>query len=154
MYNFISSPHLPIPLLTPTLVTTAVAKSVQSCLTLGDPTGFSRQEYWSGLLFPSPWSQLHPTLWLQGTSCYRTEFPISLFVLILLLQLPSHVSHLTPTIVFQGRGKSQGRNLTLGTSLVVQWLRICLPTQGTQVRSLVREDSTCHGATKSVCHNY
>ena len=26
-----------------------------------------------------------------------------------------------------------------GTSLVVQWLRICLPTQGTQVQSLVRE---------------
>ena len=27
----------------------------------------------------------------------------------------------------------------LGTSLVVQWLRIHLPMQGTQVRSLVRE---------------
>ena len=26
-----------------------------------------------------------------------------------------------------------------GTSLVVQWLRICLPKQGTQVQSLVRE---------------
>ena len=26
-----------------------------------------------------------------------------------------------------------------GTSLVVQWLRICLPMQGTQVRSLVQE---------------
>ena len=40
------------------------AKSLQSCLTLCDPmdsssqaplsTGFSRQEYWSGLTFPSP----------------------------------------------------------------------------------------------------
>ena len=28
------------------------------------------------------------------------------------------------------------------TSLVVQWLRISLPVQGTQVRSLVQEDST------------
>ena len=27
-----------------------------------------------------------------------------------------------------------------GASLVVQWLRIRLPIQGTQVRSLVRED--------------
>ena len=27
-------------------------------------------------------------------------------------------------------------------SLVVQWLRICLPVQGTQVQSLVQEDST------------
>ena len=26
----------------------------------------------------------------------------------------------------------------MGASLVVQWLRICLPTQGTWVRSLVR----------------
>ena len=30
-----------------------------------------------------------------------------------------------------------------GTSLVVQWLRICLPMQGTRVQSLVWEDSTC-----------
>ena len=30
------------------------------------------------------------------------------------------------------------KNKYLGASLVVQWLRICLPTQGTWVRSLVR----------------
>ena len=34
------------------------------------------------------------------------------------------------------------------TSLVAQWLRICLPMQGTRVRSLVQEDPTCHRATK------
>ena len=39
-------------------------------------------------------------------------------------------------------------------SLVVQWLRIRLPVQGTQVGALVWEDPTCHGATKPVCHNY
>ena len=32
-------------------------------------------------------------------------------------------------------------------------VRICLPMQGTQVRSLVWEESTCRGATKPVCHN-
>ena len=42
----------------------------------------------------------------------------------------------------------------VGTSLVVQWLRICLPMQGTQVQSLVQEDPTCHRATKPVHHNY
>ena len=42
------------------------------------------------------------------------------------------------------------KNSSTGASLVVQWLTM----QGTQVRSLVREDPTCHGATKSVCHNY
>ena len=46
-----------------------------------------------------------------------------------------------------------------------QWLRVRLPMQGTRVQALVREDPTCHGATKPVrrywacalepaCHNY
>ena len=39
-------------------------------------------------------------------------------------------------------------------SLVTQWLRICLPMQGTQVRALVWEDPTCRGATGPVSHNY
>ena len=42
----------------------------------------------------------------------------------------------------------------LGTSLVAQWLRVCLPMQGTRVLALVREDPTCHGATKHASHNY
>ena len=42
----------------------------------------------------------------------------------------------------------------LGASLVVQWLRIRLPMQGTRVRALVWEDPTCRGATKHVSHNY
>ena len=46
------------------------------------------------------------------------------------------------------------KNLICGTSLVAQSLRIHLPTQGTQVRALVREDPTCRGATKPVRHNY
>ena len=40
-------------------------------------------------------------------------------------------------------------NACTGTSLVAQWLRICLPMQGTRVPALVQEDPTCHGATKS-----
>ena len=39
-------------------------------------------------------------------------------------------------------------------SLVAQWLRIRLSTQGTRVRALVWEDPTCRGATKPVRHNY
>ena len=49
--------------------------------------------------------------------------------------------------------KSQNKNDMLGTSLVVQWLRIRLPMQGTRVQALVREDPTCRGATKPVRHN-
>ena len=48
------------------------------------------------------------------------------------------------------------KRISLGTSLVVQWLRIRLPMQGTRVQSLVQEDPnpTCRGATKSIHHNY
>ena len=44
-------------------------------------------------------------------------------------------------------------NTTSGTSLVAQYVRLRLPMQGTWVRSLVREDSTCCRAAKPVCHN-
>ena len=48
-----------------------------------------------------------------------------------------------------GQNRLESRN-TNKTSLVVQWPRIPLPVQGTQVRSLLQEDSTRHGAT-SLC---
>ena len=50
--------------------------------------------------------------------------------------------------------KEMSWNLNIyGTSLVVQWLSIHLPMQGTQVRSLIWEDSTCPGAIKPLCHS-
>ena len=42
----------------------------------------------------------------------------------------------------------------VGGFLGVQWLRNCLPMQGTRDRALVREDPTCRRATKPVRHNY
>ena len=49
----------------------------------------------------------------------------------------------------------QNKNIpALGASRVAQWLRICLPMQGTRVRALVWEDLTCRGATRPVSHNY
>ena len=50
--------------------------------------------------------------------------------------------------------KPKIRSKEIGTSLVEQWLGICLPMQGTWVQSLVGEDPTCHAATKPMCHNY
>ena len=50
--------------------------------------------------------------------------------------------------------RSQSQKTTYRASLVVQWLRICLPMQGTRVQVLVWEDPTCSGATKPVRHNY
>ena len=40
------------------------------------------------------------------------------------------------------------------TSLVAQSIGVCLPMSGAGVRSLVWEDSTCHGASESVCPSY
>ena len=37
---------------------------------------------------------------------------------------------------------------------VVQWMRILLPVQGTQVLPLVWEDTTGLRAAKPVCHDY
>ena len=45
------------------------------------------------------------------------------------------------------------RTMSVGTSLVVQWLRVHLLMQGTQVCSLVHEDSTHRGARKPVHHH-
>ena len=42
----------------------------------------------------------------------------------------------------------QYRNIAWGAFLVVQWLIIHLPMQGTQVWTLVWEDPICHGVTK------
>ena len=55
--------------------------------------------------------------------------------------------------IYHGIWESFNKN-TSGTSLVALWLRIRLPMQRTQVRSLVQEDHTCCGTTKPVRHNY
>ena len=50
--------------------------------------------------------------------------------------------------------ENANQNYNERAALVVQWLRICLPMQGTRVQALVQEDPTCRGATKPGCHNY
>ena len=50
--------------------------------------------------------------------------------------------------------KNPNSRRCMSASLVVQWLRIHLPMQGTQVRALVREDPTCRGTTKPMHPNY
>ena len=52
------------------------------------------------------------------------------------------------------KGNSVTERISSGASLVAQWLRICLPMQGTRVRALVWEDPTWRGATRPVSHNY
>ena len=51
-------------------------------------------------------------------------------------------------------GGIEKMNKKLRASLVAQWLRICLPMQGTRVRALVWKDPTCRGASRPMSHNY
>ena len=46
------------------------------------------------------------------------------------------------------------RNSHQRASLWTQWLGICLPVEGTQVRSLIGEDPMCFGATQPEHHSY
>ena len=59
-----------------------------------------------------------------------------------------------PLTQCSSQSKTESKIFGVGTSLVVQWLRIRLPMQGRWVQALVQEDPTCHRATKSVRHNY
>ena len=61
----------------------------------------------------------------------------------------THISYLLYPFICQWTGcfhvltivNSAAINIRVGASLVAQWLRICLPMQGTQVRALVWEDA-------------
>ena len=48
----------------------------------------------------------------------------------------------------------EGKEVITGAFLVVQWLGICLPMQGTWIRALGQKVPTCHGASKPMHHNY
>ena len=60
-----------------------------------------------------------------------------------------------------GEPHSAGKNSFAGTSLVAQWLRICLPMQGTQfkpwsgkISHAAEQLSLCATTTEPTCHNY
>ena len=145
----------------------AAAKSLQSCLTLCDPIdgsplgspslGFSRQEHWSGLPFPSPMHESEKWKWSRSVVS-DPQRPHGL--------QPSRLLHPWD---FPGKSTGVGCHCLLRAekllsqkkkkerkraSLVVQWLRVSFAMQGTSVWSLVQEDPTCLGATNPVSHNF
>ena len=92
--------------------------------------GISNQSGWSSPL-------LHALIWhaydgFPGLS--RRQVGEFIF-----LEMYPTVSPATPIFTYK---------MFIGTSLVVQWVRIHLLMQGTRVRSLVREDKICRRATK------
>ena len=66
--------------------------------------------------------------------------------------LTGQEAHYTPAALKRIKRPLERGNLR--TSLVVQWLRIHLPIQGTQVPSLLWKDSTSRRADKPMRHSY
>ena len=77
----------------------------------------------------------------------------------------SCVEILTPKVMASGgrvfgrwlgheSGVLMDRTSTLGASVVTQWLRICLPMQGTWIWFLIQEEPSCCRANTPICHNY
>ena len=60
----------------------------------------------------------------------------------------------SPIMIYKVEKTVMHKSAQSRASLVVQWLRICLPMQGTWVRALLREDPVWRGAPKPVRHNY
>ena len=93
-------------------------------------------------------------------NCIKTfSFSVSWFSQNI-IKLTCVIKYKTPAFCFRKRVIKNKPHVNLihlrklGTSLVVERLRTRLLMQGTRVRALVREDPTCHRATKLVCHNY
>ena len=99
--------------------------------------GFSRPEYWSGVPFPSP-GDLPDSDQTRVSGIVGRRFTIW-----------ATRDCAEPVHIFLWTKKKFP-----WTSLVVQWIRIHLPMQGTRVQPLVWEDSTCQAATVSAPLNY
>ena len=56
--------------------------------------------------------------------------------------ISKNVKNLVNIIATETTKRQEKINKKEGTSLVVQWIRISLPVQGTWVQSLLQEDST------------
>ena len=75
----------------------------------------------------------------------RLRFPTKIRTLSHLL------SPLLLNITLEQPAKKKKKMKKMTTALVVQWLRIHPPTQGTPIQSLVQKDPTSCGTTKTVC---
>ena len=133
------------------------------CLQLHFSLDFSTSVYSAQVLFYSAsWKlflSVSASFYLASGSCQVSPgTKVGIIFLFLYLSslrakgVPYHCCYKLP-YVYDTSG-SCGSRVWAGASLVAQWLRICLPMQGTWVRALVWEDATCHGANGPVSHNY
>ena len=113
------------------------------------PTSWGCGEIWSINTCKGLQTMLGPCKCLINVSSYYFRFPklLSFLPFSLIIQ---NCLHAWVCLL----DKISYTETVSGTSLVVQWLRIRLPMQGTRVWALVREDPTCRRATKPLHHNY
>ena len=81
----------------------------KSCLILATPwtvarlallsIRFSRQEYWSGLLFPSPWHLPNPAIEPRPLALQENSFPTELYSKYAMVLEPTKIKSLTGFIV-------------------------------------------------------
>ena len=92
---------------------------------------------------------------IKGIQVGKEEIKLSLFAddMILYIENPKDATRKLLELINEFGKVAVKKINAQRASLVVQWLRICLPMQGPRVRALVWEDPTCHGAAGPVSHN-
>ena len=112
------------------------------CLRMHTSHGFSWKSWKSSLIYMSAW-QL--TGAVSPGHCFSSTWTSP----------PGYSGFLTRQywVPRGSRLLNESKSYRSQASLVAQWLRICLPMQGTRVRALVWEDPTCRGAAGPVSHN-
>lgn len=108
----------------------------------------------------SPWAFENIHIIPPSEPIYLLVFPLDPMITLSWLQeckiltsFPLCYVTTTFTACFSQEAGQENRNHGR-VSLVVQWIRIFLPPQGTWIRSLLQEDPTHHGEMKPVCYNY
>ena len=117
-----------------------------------DPLEKEMATHSSTLAWKIPWSEKPGRLQSMGSQRVGHNWATSLHNFISFCRIRNNV-YTTYSTQSSRKWNSRAKNI-VGTSLVVQWLRIRLPMQGTQVWSPVQEDPTCHKATKPMHHSY
>ena len=101
----------------------------------------------------TPANFYHAVMWAEYNQIFSFSKTLELYIFISYLLIFKCWPQIQ-ILKIERDNKQPNQNNGQGTSLVAQWLRICLPMQGTRVRSLVQEDPTCRRATKPMHHNY
>ena len=122
------------------------------CNPIGRPSplsvGFPRQEYWSGLPFPSPGDLPNPGMQPASPALSGRFFITEPSGKPPKFQLKASKNKERKSRILSG---DSSRTIYTGDFPGGSVVKSPLPTQETWIQSLSREDPTCHGATEPLC---